>query len=185
MGIDFANTEFVDKGQRVELLRSWSDVVSWLSEASLSTEARLDEASADGLTEVHKFRKEWRQELEKISHGTHISGSFVKRLNRALERDVFAELVVCPDGGNLQFERSQSKLKGEGLALAIIARQISKFLSDADLVRIHKCANPECVFYFYDSTKSKCRQWCSAELCGNRHKVAAFRNRQAKKRSSK
>jgi predicted RNA-binding Zn ribbon-like protein len=31
--------------------------------------------------------------------------------------------------------------------------------------------------WFSDQTKSHQRRWCSMEMCGNRHKVAAYRKR--------
>lgn len=40
--------------------------------------------------------------------------------------------------------------------------------------RIRKCANPECVLWFYDLTKNGSRRWCSMDVCGNRAKTARF-----------
>ncbi|EHR61612.1 CGNR zinc finger domain-containing protein [Saccharomonospora cyanea] len=37
--------------------------------------------------------------------------------------------------------------------------------------RIRACANSECVLYFYDTSKSGRRRWCSMAGCGNRAKA--------------
>ena len=79
--------------------------------------------------------------------------------------------------------RSVSQLHGEKLTLTILARQIAFFLAQANLSYLNRCANTtSCVLYFYDATKNHRRQWCSVTACGNRYKVAAFRQRQLKAR---
>jgi predicted RNA-binding Zn ribbon-like protein len=47
---------------------------------------------------------------------------------------------------------------------------------DFNLVR--KCEDSDCVLWFVDKTKAHRRRWCSMPLCGNRNKVASFRQRQ-------
>jgi predicted RNA-binding Zn ribbon-like protein len=79
-------------------------------------------------------------------------------------------------------DRSSSSLHGEDLVLAALAREVAHFLADSNFSYLRKCANSECVLFFYDTTKNHRRQWCSTAVCGNRHKVAAFRERQARKR---
>ncbi|MEV5575344.1 CGNR zinc finger domain-containing protein [Spirillospora sp. NPDC052269] len=56
------------------------------------------------------------------------------------------------------------------------------WIAAADLVRLYgerpervrKCANPDCVLWFYDLTKNGSRRWCSMDVCGNRAKTARF-----------
>lgn len=59
------------------------------------------------------------------------------------------------------------------------------WVAAADLVRLYgerpdrirKCANPECVLWFYDTSKNGQRRWCSMQGCGNRMKAARFYDR--------
>ena len=37
--------------------------------------------------------------------------------------------------------------------------------------RIRRCAHPDCVLYFLDTTKNGTRRWCSMRTCGNRAKA--------------
>ena len=176
--IDFANTGIAERDRVIELLNSWQDVQRWLDGAGLS--AAPGKPSPDGLEKVRKFRDEWRSALERFSQGQPVGGSFLQRLNEHLAPDVFSERLVQGQKGTFRTERSDSALLGERWMLACMARQIANLLVEVDFTRIHRCANPACILYFNDTTKNQRRQWCSNALCGNRHKVAAFRERQAR-----
>lgn len=45
--------------------------------------------------------------------------------------------------------------------------------------RLRLCANPGCLYAFFDTTRSRTRRWHSYEICGNRLNVAAHRARAA------
>ena len=38
--------------------------------------------------------------------------------------------------------------------------------------RIRRCANPDCVLWFLDTSRPGTRRWCSMAACGNRDKAA-------------
>jgi predicted RNA-binding Zn ribbon-like protein len=65
-------------------------------------------------------------------------------------------------------------------ALAPVAEAAAELLATGDFELIRRCESETCVLWFYDRTKSHQRRWCSMASCGNRHKVAAFRNRRSK-----
>jgi predicted RNA-binding Zn ribbon-like protein len=182
--VDFANTLVVSNGQLMDLLTSWPDLVDWLSQAELSTAPGLNVPASRGaaaLKSVLELRKAWREALAKIVDGGKVSDDFLERLNVHLAGDVFHETLHRNGRQEYRLVRSASRLQGEKLALAIVARQIALFLAGANLSYFHRCANTaSCVLYFYDTTKNHRRQWCSVATCGNRHKVAAFRERQIK-----
>ena len=48
-----------------------------------------------------------------------------------------------------------------------------------DLDRLKVCASDECRWVFYDRSKPATRRWCSSQLCGNRQKTRAYRDRRA------
>jgi predicted RNA-binding Zn ribbon-like protein len=62
-------------------------------------------------------------------------------------------------------------------ALIPVAEAIAGLLVEGDFSMVRRCESPDCTLWFYDRTKSHRRRWCSAALCGNRMKVAAFRAR--------
>ena len=52
------------------------------------------------------------------------------------------------------------------------------FLDSIEEGRLKKCGNPACTHFFYDTSKSRTRNWCSMESCGNVMKARAFQERQ-------
>ena len=182
--IDFANTFVMANGQGTDYLRTWVDVVDWLSLTGLSVDPGLKLSAARGaeaLKIVVELRQAWKAELARLISGGKVSDEFIERLNRLLADDTFHEKLRREGKNGFHLVRSISQLHGEKLALAILGRQIALFLAEANLSYLHRCANTiSCVLYFYDTTKNHRRQWCSAAGCGNRHKVAQFRKRQAK-----
>lgn len=182
--IDFANTFVMVNGQGTDYLRTWADVVDWLSVTELSVDPGLKLSAvrgAEALKSVVILRRAWKAELARLISDGNVSDEFIERLNRLLADDTFSEKLHREGKKGFQFVRSISQLHGEKLALAIFGRQIALFLAEANLSYLHRCANTtSCALYFYDTTKNHRRQWCSVSGCGNRHKVAQFRKRQAK-----
>ena len=180
--IDFANTLSSPRGQSEELLRSWPEVVYWLSKAGLPKDSSLNLAVSRGveaLKSVLKLRHAWKALLAQLIAGGKVNDEFLESLNSLLAEDNFHDTVQRDSQKGFQLVRSASQLHGEKLALAMLARQIAGFLADANLNYLHRCANTAtCTLYFYDTTKNHRRRWCSVAVCGNRHKVAAFRKRQ-------
>jgi predicted RNA-binding Zn ribbon-like protein len=185
--IDFVNTLAVPHGYLEDLLRSWSDLIDWLSQTGLSTDPSLNLPAARGeeaLKSVVELRRAWQDVLTELVAGGKVSDAFLGRLNRFLAEDTFHEKLHRQGRKGVHLVRSNSQLKGGKLVLAILGRQIAIFLAEANLHYLRRCANTtSCVLYFYDTTKNHRRQWCSATVCGNRHKVAQFRKRQIKAQS--
>jgi CGNR zinc finger len=61
--------------------------------------------------------------------------------------------------------------------LAPVAEAAAELLATADFTLVKRCEDETCVLWFSDQTRSHHRRWCSPALCGNRHKVAAYRKR--------
>jgi predicted RNA-binding Zn ribbon-like protein len=97
-----------------------------------------------------------------------------------LRAAVFTETLRRSGEKCFELVNSYSELHGRKLALALTAREVARFLAEANPAYLRRCANTDsCALYFYDTTKNHHRQWCSVAVCGNRHKVAEFRRRQA------
>ena len=181
--VDFANTLSTLNGEGTEHLRSWADVVDWLSRSGLSADPGLKlpgPRGVEALKGVLELRRAWEAELARLVSGQTVTDEFLGRLNCLLANDPLQEKLLREGKTGFRLVRSISQLHGEEVALALLARQIAVFLAEANLNYLHRCANTtSCVLYFYDTTKNHRRQWCSAAACGNRHKVSQFRKRQA------
>jgi predicted RNA-binding Zn ribbon-like protein len=62
--------------------------------------------------------------------------------------------------------------------LAPVAKAAAELLAGGYFELVRRCEDRDCVLWFYDRTKSHHGRWCSMAICGNRNKVAAFRQRQ-------
>jgi predicted RNA-binding Zn ribbon-like protein len=186
--IDFANTLVPPPGPGIEFLRAWPDVIDWLAQMKLSKDSRLDlpeTRRSEALKTVVELRQAWRDVLASLIAGGKVSDDFLMRLNGLLAMDSFHETLHRVGKKRFQLVHSTTQLHGHKLALAILARQITLFLAEANLNYLRRCANTSsCVLYFYDTTKNHRRQWCSVAMCGNRYKVAEFRRRQREVREA-
>jgi predicted RNA-binding Zn ribbon-like protein len=63
--------------------------------------------------------------------------------------------------------------------LAAIARSAAEIIAEGASARLRTCSNPSCDLFFYDTSRTRRRRWCSMTRCGNRNKVAAFSRRHA------
>jgi predicted RNA-binding Zn ribbon-like protein len=187
--LDFVNTEGMQKGQRVDFLAEFPDLVAWLRAAQLLGPAEADEAirrwsgtpaGARVLVEARKLRASLRQMLEQIARDRPIGASTVEAINELLARPLgHGELVRTRDGF---VRRLRFGLRAPGDLLVPVAEAASDFLCHAEFSLVRKCENPPCLRYFYDLSKNHARRWCSMTVCGNRMKVAAYHRRAQRRR---
>jgi predicted RNA-binding Zn ribbon-like protein len=84
--------------------------------------------------------------------------------------------VVAGDTGWQLVERC--RLDSADQLLGLVALQVARLITEEAPALIKPCAGPDCTLWFRDRTKAHRRLFCSAAACGNRAKVAAFRERQ-------
>ncbi|HEX6354167.1 CGNR zinc finger domain-containing protein [Actinophytocola sp.] len=61
--------------------------------------------------------------------------------------------------------------------LTTVARDAVDLLTGPDAERLHQCQADTCGSFYLDSSRGRQRRWCSSASCGNRERVAAFRDR--------
>lgn len=72
-----------------------------------------------------------------------------------------------------------ARLRGPARALlAGVARDAVLLLGGPDAERLRQCEGSSCAILFLDTSRKGDRRWCSMTACGNRAKVAAFRDRE-------
>ena len=64
-------------------------------------------------------------------------------------------------------------------AVGLIAAAAAKVAIERRLDRVKICPADNCRWAFYDTSRNRSRQWCSMEVCGNRAKARAHRERRA------
>jgi predicted RNA-binding Zn ribbon-like protein len=172
IALDFINTAYgVGKAAR-ECLRSDADVLRWLNSVALPAQA-AEHKPGELLRLALELRQVALELVEKRSAGK--TGN-PQRLNRLLAAGSSYSELSWPREG-LPALTSRQRLRGvEGLLLPV-AQAVASLLSGGDFHHVRKCDGPECTLWFLDRTKAHSRRWCSPALCGNRAKVAAFRDR--------
>jgi predicted RNA-binding Zn ribbon-like protein len=88
---------------------------------------------------------------------------------------------LVPEGArwHLEFVAREDSLEW---LLAAIARSAAEIIAEGPSSPLRLCSNPSCGLFFYDTSRTHRRRWCSMARCGNRHKVAAFSRRHATSR---
>ena len=177
--LDFVNTEMVQEGRPVDLLLEVNKLVEWFDQAGFRIEGvtKLCNARpADELLNVaHSYRRALRSALQTITTEGFVPSEILHKTNRYLARRNHWFELAKTKGFNLDEHWTVEHPED---VCSPIAQSFAQFLSSADLSRVRKCKNPDCVRFFYDTSKSGTRAWCSLDICGNKLRVAAFRQRE-------
>lgn len=188
--LDFINTQIVVRAHPVDLLGTFDDFIIWLVQAKLITKVE-GESTSRGMSNKEKegllqrarlFRSILREMVEHLARRRAIAGAAVAEINRLLSQRQGAPQVIQTKG---KFEQKFVSTGNQtDSLLTLLAEAASDLLCNVNPALIKKCGNAACILYFYDTTKSHTRSWCSMQVCGNRIKVAAHfqRKRQAKRK---
>jgi predicted RNA-binding Zn ribbon-like protein len=183
--LDFVNTQTVQARVATDLLASGDDLLLWLREAGLVPayiSLRPNEATLDRAVELaRQYRAEVRKGLEQLIRHHPIPESLISATNELLAANTHAFRLL---GSGRGFELEDIWRFPEPSAFcAPVAHAFARLLSNGELGRIRRCKNPYCPLFFFDTSKSGTRSWCSLNLCGNRFRTEAFRKRQKRQKS--
>ena len=174
LALDFLNTRMRVNGEVVDFLQRDEDVLHWLKEAELPvSETEQDAARLSLLHSARILRENIRLLVEKRKAGQRGDPSVLNRFLSGAESHL---RLVWNKPLSLKIE----KVRRNDTAAAVlgpVAEAAADLLATADFQLVKRCEDDACVLWFSDQTKSHHRRWCSMVLCGNRHKVAAYRRR--------
>jgi len=182
--LDFVNTEIVVLGEYRDLISDFGGWMAWQSAAGRPgmTEAKAPgrewgggAESMDALKRAVAFRSELRKMAGCLASHKPVPRTAVGAINELLRRGAaYGQLTPVGRG----FARQVHRDVREPLDLLVpVAEDAADLLCDGNPSRVRKCGNPECVLFFYDTSRSRTRRWCSMDFCGNRAKVAAHYRR--------
>lgn len=175
--IDFINTEIVVDGSPIDLLQSPEDYLEWLERAGIALRpiGAVRRIEKHGFQQAKDFRSFLRVAFERLTNGAELPQQILKATNAFISHQAStAELEVR----GTKFELRPYWPVGQPADyVAPLAWAFAEFLAEADLKRLRKCKNPDCVLFFYDTSKSGTRTWCSLDICGNKMRMAASRER--------
>lgn len=182
---DFLNTAFEPQGQHVEIIGDGKALLEWLQTSGLldaEQSARLSrklgvkgmDAAAAEVRKLREWARAWLMRW-RSAPGRDYSAE-IATLNKALTNlSVRHEVTRTKEG----LERvAQFQIETVEELLAVLASQLADLVTQEDPGLLKSCAGDGCTLWFLDRTKAHRRMFCSAAGCGNRAKVAAFRERQ-------
>jgi len=165
LSLDLLNTTWMDRGSVRDLLEDLEGTQAWLGEAGL--DGPLTEPARLALTTA---REAIRRHVDTPDHADACAA-----LNEVLSWGHSRPVVGRNGPGSVSTVDNPNRRAGWLAAVHYVE------LLTGDPSRIRRCAHPECVLYFYDTSPKRSRRWCSMAGCGNRAKAARHyaRSRQA------
>jgi predicted RNA-binding Zn ribbon-like protein len=134
------------------------------------------EATTEALRAALDLRAAIRSALEALAAGRAVPADAVTPVNAVLRwTEGYDQLVPAGEGWRLGFVERSQRLEW---LLAAVARSAAELIAEGP-APVRTCASPTCVLYFYDTSRTGRRRWCSMAVCGNRNKVAAHARRAA------
>lgn len=186
LSLDLVNTEVIVRGKRQDLLAQPQDAAQWWRVAQKHHRA-LDAVCAENegqtrydqtlLSALKSLRAALREIFSALVEERNPEKEDIGVLNNVLKTG-YASLDMTEQGELMSIYRTADTQKG--LVLLPIALSALHLISTGERRRLHHCENGRCILFFYDTTKSATRRWCSLG-CMDRAR-SAQRYREAKKR---
>lgn len=172
---------------------SWVQFIDFLQSARIITPERggellalkrADPQSADSLLrKAHRLGSALRMIFDALLHRGKILREWIEPVNEVLRiTEGHDELVPANHDWEIEFVAREDGLEW---LLAAVAHSAAEIIAEGPHAPLRLCANPQCGLFFYDTSRTHRRRWCSMTVCGNRHKVAAFARRHAAARHAK
>lgn len=187
--LDFLNSIATPRSVTYDWLETGQDLLDWMVQAKLVAEGEIapfrDKAAARNLeqarSEAVAFRERFRSFIEAQSGAEQVdlTHSLIAELNAILARGPHVLQIEeeSVDGtGRPVLARRHPLTKPQDLMVRI-AEAAARLITEAHFPYVRNCEGPTCTLYFLDKSKNHKRRWCSMEVCGNRAKAAAHRNR--------
>jgi len=176
VALDFMNTAYGVGARHVDCLGSDQQVLEWLVRAGLSTQFGLLHCAPKRGALLHAAAELRESARELVERRKADMAADCAVLNRVLAATRSHQQLVWKRGQAPEIKLHRGGTGPEAV-LTPVAEAIAKLLVEGDFELVRKCESAECTLWFYDRTKAHHRRWCSMAQCGNRAKVAAFRER--------
>jgi predicted RNA-binding Zn ribbon-like protein len=188
--LDFVNTlDWRGREPPVELLHGFPDLVRWartvgiLSAGEASALRVWAEAhprvAARAMAESILVREVIAEIFQAVVRGEAVPAAPLVQLDSTC-RESLALRVLRPAGSGAVWEwRAADPSRPEPFRPAMaVALDAARILTSAERERVRSCGDPECGWFFLDTSRNQSRRWCNMQSCGNRNKVRRFYRRQ-------
>ncbi len=172
LALDFINSEYGTGEERHDCFDDNLSVIDWLETAGLVPKGT--EAPDDLLFEARQLRDAARAVVHAAMKSVAANLTVINKVLQAGRPEI--ALQWDENTQRYRVEVCSDALSSAGL-LWPIADALVKLVTDDKFEYVRQCEAHNCILLFHDLSKSHRRRWCSMATCGNRMKVAAYRNR--------
>lgn len=165
----FVNTWDADDGS--EVFTSPAALRHWLAERAL-LEPREALPADEDVRHAIEVREALRAML-RANHGEPLDPAAPATLDEAARRAQLTVRFTTEAGSTLE-----PLAPGVDGALGRLLARVAAAMEEGTWTRLKVCPADDCQWAFYDKSRNRSAVWCDMAVCGNRHKVRTFRERQ-------
>ncbi len=183
LSLHLLNTRLVSAEGPVELLSDTAALERWLKAADVPERVGQKKAvhvwpqstsTKQFLEELLVFREKLRAAVLRFESGKDLQPTFLRELNRKLLE--YPRRYIVVSDGDSTMRRTYLEACAPNDVWRALADSAAHLFTDIPAKRVRKCEG--CIVHFYDVSKKGSRRWCSMHMCGNREKVATYRQKQ-------
>jgi predicted RNA-binding Zn ribbon-like protein len=186
VSLDFVNTlDSRPTSEPRELLRSYSDFVSWAKQDGILSEQQesfllkkakqLPQEAERSLTHAISVRECLFRMLVHVTDSQEVPDALLAEWNRIVHRTMtHYQMVPVQDGFRWEIRSKSGELDS---ILWHVVQSAVQLLTGPHVKRIRRCASNTCDWMFLDISKRGNRRWCDMTVCGNRAKASRFYSR--------
>jgi predicted RNA-binding Zn ribbon-like protein len=187
LALDLVNTEVVVRGKKYDLFTTPEDLARWWQQA-LAHYPDGEKVKAE--TQAIVWNDQLLERIKGVRAAIRIlCTNLVEQQPLELEALSTLNAILATGYPALEVATGQEMVSvyrthevEQGAVLLPIALSAFHLFTGTEIHRLHKCKNERCILFFYDTTKSATRQWCSLD-CMNRARSLQHYRHMKKKRA--
>jgi predicted RNA-binding Zn ribbon-like protein len=172
LALDLVNTEVVVRGKRYDLFVTPEDVAVWWQQARTH---HPDAEQVRANTDIVIWSAQLLEQIKQVRAAIRtLCTNLVERQSLDLDALTTLNTILALGYPALEAASGQEMIAvyrtrddDRRVVLLPIALSALHLFTQAEHHRLHQCKNERCILFFYDTTRSATRQWCSLE-CMNR-----------------